>query len=81
MCNNKIHKLAPSACHWSYIRNSVMHCIWKNIKTFTHLKSSSNGSLSALAATFKWHQLLLLLCHLTLRSFLVHINKCRTIFT
>jgi len=33
----------------------------ENIKTFTPLKDSSNGSLSALAATFKWHQLLLLL--------------------
>jgi hypothetical protein len=29
----------------------------ENIKTFTPLKDSSNGSLSALAATFKWHQL------------------------
>jgi hypothetical protein len=29
----------------------------ENIKTFTPLKTSSNGSLSALAATFKRHQL------------------------
>jgi hypothetical protein len=29
----------------------------ENIKTFTPLKTSSNGSLSTLAATFKWHQL------------------------
>jgi hypothetical protein len=29
----------------------------ENIKTFTPLKTSSNGSLSALAATVKWHQL------------------------
>jgi hypothetical protein len=29
----------------------------ENIKTFMPLKTSSYGSPSALAATFKWHQL------------------------
>jgi hypothetical protein len=57
----------------------------ENVKTFTPLNISSNGSLSALAATFKWHQLLLLLLLLlfyrTLRSCLVHVNKRHTACT
>jgi len=53
----------------------------ENIKTFTPSKTSSNGSLSAHAATFKWHQLPAAAVLPTLRSFLVHINRCRTVLT